>query len=49
MSTKSSVKAAIYLKMQIPSLNYSFFFFSKSTVLLVLVRITISCIFISIL
>lgn len=41
---KSSVKAAICLKMQIPSLNYSFSFFSNSTVLSVLMKITTSCI-----
>lgn len=47
MSTKkSSVKAAICLKMQIPSLFYSLPFFSNSSVLSVL---TTSCIFISIL
>lgn len=44
---KSSVKAAICLKMQIPSFNYSFSCFSNSTVLPVL-KITTSCIFISI-
>lgn len=51
MSTKkSSVKAAICLKMQIPSLNDSFSIFSpNSTVLSVLMKSTTSYIFISIL
>lgn len=46
---KSSVKAAICLKMQIPSLNYSFLFFSPNSTVLSQMKITTSCIFISIL